>query len=286
MAIEIIAGTPPAGGQDRAARALAAALDVETTVTNIAGRGGGNGWDRLHQLAGDPGVVSISSPTIITNKLQGVADIDDRDLTPLGHLCTEYLAFVTSVDQALWEPEDVIVSIHFGSDTFALATARGNVNHMAIGMIARYQGVGLPPVRVFDSARDAVADVIAGQSTVAVVSAASVLPEVDAGTMRVLAVTSPTRMEGPFADVPTWAEERVPCVIGTWRGLVGPPGLGPEQVSFWDDALARAVSSELWQAELARHHWVDTHLDAAATRAFLDEQRRVLAGALEQLADG
>jgi putative tricarboxylic transport membrane protein len=287
VAVEIIAGTPPGGGQDRAARALAAALGFETFVTNVPGRGGGNGWDRLHERRADPGVVSISSPTLITNKLQGEAEIDDRDLTPLAHLCTEYLAFVTGADRAVCEPGDVLAAVRFG-ETFSLATAKGNVNHMAIGMIADHHGVDPAgvPVRVFDSARHAIADVVEGGSAIAVVSAASVLPEIDDGSVRVLAMTSPTRMAGPFAEVPTWTEERVPCVIGTWRGLIAPPDLGEEHVAFWNEEVARAITSEQWRIELSRNHWIETHLDAAGTRRFLDEQRSTLGKALEGLARG
>jgi putative tricarboxylic transport membrane protein len=103
--IEIIAGTPAGGGQDRAARALAQALPIETFVTNVPGRGGGNGWDLLAGRTGDPHVVSISSPTLITNKLRGEASIDHVDLTPLAHLCTESLVFAVRSDRANPDPE-------------------------------------------------------------------------------------------------------------------------------------------------------------------------------------
>src|ERR1700704_5409153 len=47
--IELIAGTPAGGGQDRPARVLIDLLKdlvgVPIKLTNIAGRGGGNGWD-------------------------------------------------------------------------------------------------------------------------------------------------------------------------------------------------------------------------------------------------
>ena len=48
-------------------------------------------------------------------------------------------------------------------------------------------------------------------------------------------------------------------------------------------ALGAAVAGEDWRAELARHHWVDTYMGAAATRAFLDAERGVMRGALSAL---
>ncbi|MGF1665918.1 MAG: tripartite tricarboxylate transporter substrate-binding protein [Acidimicrobiia bacterium] len=285
--IEIIAGTPAGGGQDRAARAFASALPFETYLTNVPGRGGGNGWDLLARRIGDPHVVSISSPTLITNKLQGGALIDHADLTPLAQLCTESLVFAVGSDRDFVTVGDVLTAIT-QREPVALATARGNVNHIAVGLIADHVGVdpGEVPVVVFDSARNAVADVLAGNASLAVVSAASVLPEVATGTVRVVAVTAATRMAAPFERVPTWRESGVDCVIGTWRGLIGPARLQPEHIAFWDRAVAAAVVSDPWRAALAEHRWDDTHLDATATRVFLDEERVRLAAALKGLGDG
>jgi putative tricarboxylic transport membrane protein len=285
--VEIIAGTPAGGGQDRAAHALADALPYEAFVTNVPGRGGGNGWDLLAAGTGDPHVVSISSPTLITTKLRGEAAIDHTDLTPLAQLCTESLVFAVSSERGILSIADVLAAMA-RRETVALATARGNVNHIAVGLIAEHVGVdpGDVPVRVFDSARYAVADVLTGNATLAVVSAASVLPEMEAGTLRAVAVTSANRMPVPFDTVPTWRESGIECVIGTWRGLVGAARLQPEHIAFWDRAVPAAVASVPWRTALAEHRWDDTHLDAAATGRFLDEEREHLATALKGLGDG
>ena len=75
--IELVAGTPAGGGQDRPARVLIDLLKdlvgVPIKLTNIAGRGGGNAWDYLAQHAGDPHIAAINSPTIITNRLRARA---------------------------------------------------------------------------------------------------------------------------------------------------------------------------------------------------------------------
>ena len=41
--------------------------------------------------------------------------------------------------------------------------------------------------------------------------------------------------------------------VAAWRGLSGPPGLGPEQVTFWDDTLAKVFESADWKAYLAQN---------------------------------
>jgi putative tricarboxylic transport membrane protein len=83
--------------------------------------------------------------------------------------------------------------------------------------------------------------------------------------------------------VPTWGELGIDCLIGTWRGVIGTRALSAPQIAFWENALQTAVRGDAWRAELARHHWVDTYLDAAATRDFLDRELVTMKSALEAL---
>ena len=98
-----------------------------------------------------------------------------------------------------------------------------------------------------------------------------------------MAVSAPARMAGPFAQVPTWGESGIDCVVGTWRGVIGAAGVTAPQIAFWESALLTAVRGEPWRAELARHHWVDTYLGAAATRDFLDRELGTMRSALDAL---
>ncbi len=288
--VEIVAGTPPGGGQDRAARALADALEpllpFGATVSNISGRGGGNAWDSLVSRQGNAHLLSISSPTLITNLLLGLADIDHRDLPAIGNLYTEYILFAVPAESPITSAATLgaaLVSQH--PPTTALATERGNVNHIALGRVTMAGG-GNPdttPIRVFESARHAVADMLDGNAGVVAVSAPSVVPELEAGKLRAIAVSAPARLAAPFGDVPTWIEEGVDAVIGTWRGVVAAPGLTPDQIAFWDSTVASALTGDRWAASLRQHGWQSTALNAAATGAFLAEERHMMSAALASL---
>ncbi len=285
IGVEILAGTPPGGGQDRAARALAAALGGDIAITNIPGRGGGNAWDALVERREDPTVVSISSPTIITNRTLGLADIDESDVTPLALLCTEALAFCVASEASIGSIDHLLSRVAVRGVVSAIATERGNVNHIALGRVVRAAGgeSSSAPVRVFDSARLAIADVLQGRSELAVVSAASTLPELEAASIRVLAVSAPDRMAPPFDAVPTWTELGVDCVIGTWRGVVGPPGLASEAIGAWESALAAAVATDAWAESLQQHHWVDTYLVGRGCERFLEVEKATLVAGLVDL---
>ncbi len=291
--IELIAGTPAGGGQDRPARALIGRLEADKLVartiklSNIPGKGGGNGWDYLRTQRADPHVLAINSPTIITNRQLGVSDYDHGTLTPLANLYTEYIAFVVRADSPIRNGNDFMRRI--AADTsgcrIALATALGNTNHMALAQVTRHAGGRIEDLRinVFDSALYAVDDVIAQRAEVGAITAVSAAKAISDGSLRAIAVSSPQRLSGPYADTPTWKELGVDCVIGTWRGVIGAADITPAQIAYWRQALRAATSTSDWATLLADQYWGNTWLDGEALNAFLEQERLTLGAQLREL---
>ncbi len=292
--LEIVAGTPPGGGLDRAARALLGAiesmrlLDVPVRVNNVPGDGARKCWAYLDRRAGDPHVVSISSVNLTTDHLLGAAPFQhERAFTPLAILYTEYIAFVSRPDSALQTGADLLARFagSAASTAVALSTSLGNPNHIALAKVIRHAGgdVRAPKIRVFDSALDAVADALAGNADVAAITAASAVKELAAGSMRALAVSAPQRLAGIYADTPTWQELSVDCVIGAWRGVTGARGITAEQIRFWAELLAAATAAEAWKAELARHYWTAMPLTGGPLWDYLERERAGMRAVLDEL---
>jgi len=283
-AVGIIAGTPPGGGLDRSARALVKAieskrlLDVPVTVNNVAGDGGRKAWVWLDGRRGDPHVLCISSSNLATDHLLGASAFDHESaFTPLAILYTEYIAFLARSDSAFRTGGDLVARFvaDAGSVTVALSTSLGNPNHVALAKVVQHTGgdVKAPKVRVFDSALDAVADVVAGNAEICAVTAASAVRELTAGTMRGLAVSAPQRLAGLYAQTPTWIEQSVDCEVGAWRGVSGARGITPPQIAFWERTLTAAVATDAWREELARLYWTPSYLVGAALREQLGHER-------------
>jgi putative tricarboxylic transport membrane protein len=291
-AIEIVAGTPPGGGLDRSARAIANAIGrnrlakVAVGVVNIGGEGGRKAWAYVAARPGEAHAINISAPNLLAERLMGVTAMDPDDFTPIAILYSEYIAFVVRQDSAIRSGIDLVA--RFASDaatvTVALSTSLGNSNHVALAKIVRHAGgdTRAPKIRVFDTALDAVADVLAGHADVGAITAASSAVEVADGRLRAVGISSPVRLAGAYGPSPTWAEQGVDCVVGSWRGVCGPPGLGRVAIAYWQSLLSRMVRTPEWRADLERHFWADMHLDGAELRAYLrrerDETRDILDG--------
>jgi len=291
--IEIVAGTPPGGGLDRSARALFKAIDVNrlvdvpVKVVNVGGDGGRKAWTHIERRAGDGHIIGISSPNMAADYLTGVTKSDPDRFPPLAILYSEYIAFVVRTDSGLGSGADLIR--RFAQDAtavkIALSTSLGNSNHVAVAKVIRHAGgdTRAPDIRVFDTALDAVADVVAGHADVGAITAASAVPELEAERLRTIGISAPERLAGPYAGASTWGEQGVDCVVGSWRGASGPPGLDGAQIAFWQATLASAARTAEWRADLGRHFWTDMYLDGAVLRDYLARERTEMKAMLGEL---
>ena len=292
--IEIVAGTPPGGGLDRSARALAKAIEanrlveVPVKVVNVGGDGGRKAWVHMDGRAERScHVASISSPNMAADFLMGVTQSDPERFAPLAILYSEYIAFVVDTDSTINEGAALLKRFAENpkSVTIALSTSLGNSNHVAVAKIIRHAGAdpNVPKIRVFDTALDAVADVVAGHADVGAITAASSVPEIEAGRLRTIGISSPARLSGPYAPAPTWTEQGVDCVVGSWRGVSGPPNMPADAIVYWQDLLARAVETPEWKADLGRLFWTPMFLSGAALRDYLKRERSEMRAILSEL---
>ncbi len=293
-ALQIVAGTPTGGGLDRVARALAKAIQqsglvaVPVEVINVPGDGARRAWTHyVDNHAGDGHVIGISSPNLTTDYLAGVSSFEHSRYMPIATLITEYIAFAVRSDSTLRSGADLIGRLGRAKPpvTVALSTSLGNPNHVALARLTRHAGgaINAPVIRLFDTALDAVADVIAGSADVCAVTAASVLAELKGGHLRLIGMTAPERLAGAFADAPTWKEQGVDCVIGAWRGATGPAGLGVPELSFWQRVLKGAVEQPIWLEELSRLSWSPMFQVGPALKGYLEKERAEFVAVLGEL---
>jgi putative tricarboxylic transport membrane protein len=292
-AVEIIAGSAAGGAQDRTARTMqrifkgAGIVAQPITVVNKPGGGGAVSLTYLNQHAGDAHDIAVSSPTLLTNHIAGSSVVDYRDFTTLAVLFSEYIVIATRADSPLKSARDLAQRLKRdpGSVSAAVATARGGMQHVTVGLLAKAAGADVKRLKVvvFNSGGESITSVLGGHVDVVATAAANAAAQVEAGRLRVLGVAAPERLEGIFASVPTFKEQGYDVVASNWRSVLGPKGLTPAQVAYWDAALAKLVRTPEWKADLRKDNWTPHYLASGAARAYLDAQYGELKSVLVDL---
>src|SRR6267154_2577747 len=251
--VEIIVGTDPGSGFDRTARLLQKIwqtthlVEQPVTVVNKAGGFGAIGWAYMNQRGRSGNVVAIMSPLLLTNKITGNMDLSYRDVTPLALLEDEEIAFAVFADSAIKTGGDFIARLRHDPSSVSIGVSGiGGQNHVALALVAQAAGgIDLVKLKVvsFAGSGDVTTAVIGGHVESTASPASTVGPQVQAGRMRAIGVSSERRIGGVLADVPTWREQGVDAVFSNWRGVVAPKGMTPEQIQYWDDLFAKTMET-------------------------------------------
>jgi len=289
-AVEVIMGTSAGGPQDRMGRMLQRILqekkfiDVPAAAVNKAGGGGAIGLAYLNQHSGDGRYLMVVATTLLANHIAGKSAIGPDDVTPIAIMGVEYVSVTVRADSPLKSGRDLIERLKKdpGSLSIAVGTALGNATHISVALALKAAGVEIKKLKtvVFNSAGESMTATLGGHVDVAASAPSSVLPQVQAGKMRILAIGAPQRGSGNLASVPTWKELGINSAFDLWRGLAGAKGLSRAQVQFWDDALARVVNTDEWKKELADNLVENVYKPSADTarhwKTEYDEVRGVL----------
>ena len=283
--VDIVVIAAAGGAADRQARVAQRLLQSlpeipSVTVTNRPGGGGAVALTFLAQHPGDGHYLASLSTTLLTNQIIGVSPIRYQDLTPLNILMREYVVLTVKADSPLGSGKDLIARLKKdpASVSFAFSSARGNQNHVVIGMIARAAGVDPKPLKtvVYNSGGQGATAVLGGHVDMLVGTPGTALPHLESGKAHVLGISAPQRQAGRLAGIPTLREQGIDAVYYSWRGFVGPKGLTPSQVAFWEQAFAKVIQGEEWKKDLEENAWAEDFRGSAETRKHLDVEYELL----------
>lgn len=290
--VEVIVGTPPGGPLDETARLIQAALEkrnigVPSAVVNKPGGGHAIAMSYLNQR-GDGHAISMALTNLITNRIIGSHPLTYSDVTPLAKLASEYIGVSVKADSQIKDGKALIAQLRANPESLTFAiTNRASGNHIAAGALLKAAGVDLKRVKFvsFKGAAETTLAVLGGHVDVAMATPTSTWKHVQAGRLRMLAVSAPRRLGGEAAQVPTWRELGFNTVTANWRAVVGPKALPPVQVAYWDQALGAMVKTPEWREALRRNNWEDDYLNAAGALKFFQEEYRHLEALLSELGD-
>ena len=233
---------------------LGEAWGQTVVIDNRAGGSGMIGTELVARAAPDGYVLLVVEPTFaITPGLFAKVPFDvQKDFVPIVQLgqAPQVLVVHPSVPVKTVKELIALAKAKPGQLNFA-SPGTGTTGHLGLElfkMMAKVDMVHIP----YKGAGPAVADLLGGQISVAVVSVSSAQTNIKAGRLRALGVTSEKRFSG-LPDIPTIAETALPGFDTLqWWGLVAPRATPPELVNKIAADFGRlAASAEMKERMLS-----------------------------------
>ena len=285
--IEMVVPSAPGGGNDRLLRIIQKTMqerklaDVPMTIVNKPGAGQVVGVAYINQQPPDGHHIGIVSVSFMTNYITGRSPIGHAELTPIAHLFGEYVGFAVKTDSKIKTGKDLLAMLEADPGSISASMSgggAGNHNHLALATVTTAVGGDIRKLKTvsYPSGRDATMAVLGGHVDLGVAPAATLLPQVQSGQLRMIAITAPKRLDAPFAQVPTWSELGAKAVVSNWRVIVAPRGTGAQPVAYWEDVVARVVETEDWKKMLDDDALTSHFMRSAETRSYLNAQYQEL----------
>jgi putative tricarboxylic transport membrane protein len=163
-----------------------------------------------------------------------------------------------------------------GAVKFAGGSSPGSMDHLAFCKVAKVAGVN-PKELVyvaFSGGGEALTALLGGNVAFASSGTGEVLSQIQAGTVRALAITSAERRGGPLKDVPTLKELGLNTTYEVWRGAFGTPGMSKDAQAWWAKTMKTMVGTKTWKESLAKLQWVDAYAGAEDFAKFLADEEK------------
>ena len=278
--VELVVPNPPGGSNDKTARTIERillankVLPISLTVVNKSGGGGNIAYNYAHQHAGDPHILVVSGPPILTNHITGSGKLHHSEFTPIASLFDDYTVYAVSPGGPLATGKDLVARLK--KDTKSVATGfsplLGSHNHIAAGLLLKAIGVAPRELKAvaFKGSAEAIPALMGGHIEMVTTAAGNVAGHVASGKLRVVATSAKQRLPGVLANVPTWQEQGINVVFGAWRAVLAPKGLTTAQIAYWEGVLRKATEAPEWKEDLDKNFWSNVFLNSAQFAKELD----------------
>ncbi|MFJ8689686.1 Bug family tripartite tricarboxylate transporter substrate binding protein [Micromonospora wenchangensis] len=289
--LRIMVPNTPGGGYDTTARTAAKVMEDAKIATgvqvfNLPGAGGTVGLQRTVNEKGNGKLAMQMGLGVVGASYTSKSAATLTQTTPLAKMIEEAGAIVVPKDSPYKTINDLVAAWKANPRSIPVGggSSPGGPDHLLPMQLAKT--VGIDPRQVnfvsYDGGGELLPAVLGGKVAFGASGFGEFLDQVEAGQIRVLAVTSEAPIEA-LRDVPTLRSAGIDLVFTNWRGIVAPPGISDADKKVWIDVLTRMHDSQEWKTELEKRGWTDAFVTGDEFGAFLTEQDKAVADLLKQL---
>jgi tripartite-type tricarboxylate transporter receptor subunit TctC len=248
--VRLVVPFPAGGATDTLGRVLAQSLSADVgqpvIVENRPGAAGAIGSEAVAKSAPDGYTLLLatsSTHSILPNLSSSVPFDPVADFTPIAEVAEGGSLLVVTPKLPVANVAQLITYARQNKGAVNYASSGvGSIPHLMGAYFAGLAGLQILHVPYKGSSLS-YSDLKAGQVQILFDSLVTALPQVKAGNVRALAITSKTR-SAQAPDIPTMAEAGLPGYVSmTWFGILGPKGMNPQLTTHIAAAIHNALQS-------------------------------------------
>jgi tripartite-type tricarboxylate transporter receptor subunit TctC len=256
--VKLVVGFAPGGAADYVARSISEAfgraLGQTVIVENRAGGGSSIAANIVAKSAPDGYTILIASPSSISVSptLNPKIGYSAKDLSPITKMTSSPLVIAANTSLGINSLQDLITRAKRQPGVLNYATSgNGSAPHLGAALFSQLAGIDMVHIP-FKGGSLAIQSVIAGDTQVTFGTPPSVLPMIQAGRLKALAVSA--REGSPLIPgIPGTREAGFPdYAIEFWYGLFAPANTPAPVIKKLFDAVQTALADPKVKAALAR----------------------------------
>jgi putative tricarboxylic transport membrane protein len=254
-------------------------------VFNVIGAGGTVAMARLMNEKGNGDLMMMMGLGVVGAVYTNGSSALATNATALAKIVEEQEGILVPADSpfktladfvAAWKADPAKVTIGGGSSP-------GGPDHLFPMETARAAGVDPTTVNYvsYDGGGDLLTALLGKKIAAGTSGLGEYVDQIEAGQVRVLAVSGDERVEG--VDAPTLKEAGVNLTFTNWRGVLAPPGISEESKQALVKVLEDLHGTDAWKEALVKNGWSDAFMTGAPFEQFLSDQDQRVSTTLTEL---
>lgn len=272
------------GGSDVLARTIGSVIKdlklvpVDFIYENMPGSSGARGYKEASRRKGDPYTMATVSVSFFTTPLIGKAPFKQSDFTPIAAISMSPYVLAVRSDSPYHSLKELAQAKRLTTGTTGVVSDA----RLLADMVSKQMHVRVDVVP-FDGEGEITTGVLGKHIDIMFGNPSEIMPQIEAGTMRALAVSTDQRLS-TMPDVPTFKEQGYNIEHSMLRSVVMPKGVKPEIVAYWENVLRQVAQSKEWKERyLDRYKDEPRFEDAEHTAALMQQTNERYVSIMKEL---
>lgn len=284
--VTLVTHSSPGGGSDVFARELIKHLGpimgVNLVVENVRGGSGAKAMAKVAQAPADGSMFYITTPTYIQTTFFSKLEFGYDSLDPIVNVFYDPTVAYTRAESPFKTLADAVnhAKKNPGKGKWG-ASNPTSLERIALEKLNRLTGAKAAVVS-HEGGGDLMINVLNGTLDIGLGEVQEILPQLEAGKVKLLGVLTDKRME-QYPQVRTAREQGLNVVVTKFRGFAGPKNVPAEAVRAWEQAIQKVLAKPEYKKIYEKESLIPAYKDQKGARALIGDFAKEVGTSIREL---